>query len=94
MSYESDDNGILTVVVRTAAKSFAVVAEFAPVSELELVKKMATKAITAFQGDNEERGDLYRELRWRTNSLEKYVQTVEGSNLSKVYKKRLLEFAF
>ena len=94
VSYETDDNGILTVVVTTKAKSFTIVAEFEPMSQLDLVKKMATKAITAFQGDNEERGDLYRELRWRTNSLEKYVQTVEGSNLPKVYKKRLLEFAF
>ena len=92
IAYESDDNDILTVTVTTTASCFTVDVEFEENTKLELVKKMATRALSKMQGENNERFTFYKKL-IEAESIEAYVEAVNAADIPKIYKKRLVEFA-
>ncbi len=91
VEYEYDDNELITVKVSgNGIKSFTVTVEAAPTTELDTLKKMATKAMMRTQGDNANRAEIHKQI-MACEDTDEYKQIIKNADLKSAYKKRLLE---
>ncbi len=90
VSYEYDDNDMITVTVTGAKKDFAVEVSYAPVSEAKRLGRMGVKALVCLPGRNLHRGTLSQKL-LKITSKEEYRKLVEEADLPAICKKRMLE---
>ena len=92
VSYEYDDNDMITVIVRGAKKDFTVEVTYAPLSDLALLKKMAIRALVCLPGRNFERGAISQNRIPKIESKEDYRKIIEAADIPAICKKRMLEF--
>lgn len=90
VSYEYDDNDMITVTVTGAKKDFTVEVSYAPVSEAKRLGRMGVKALVCLPGRNLHRGTLSQKL-LKITSKEEYRKLVEEADLPAICKKRMLE---
>lgn len=91
VSYDYDDNDMITVTVRGAKKDFTVEVTYAPVSFVSLLSRMSVRALVCLPGRNLDRGVLSQKLLRLADEAE-YRKLIEDSPIPAICKKRMMEF--
>ena len=71
-------------------KIYEIQVSYKDISKLDILKRQAKDSITFFEGKNEERVELFNKIS-EAKTISEFINIVNKSNLSKIYKQRLKE---